>query len=80
MVTLKYWTWEIRVFAWSHVSSQVNENSGFLVPDSHKAALRPLRTLDWEPVTITQQKLSLVEKEEPVEDCFLLCLREQMST
>jgi hypothetical protein len=39
----------------------------------------PLHTRDWEPVTITLQALSLVEKPEPVQVRFTLCLRDQRS-
>ena len=39
----------------------------------------PLHTRDWEPVTIILQVLSLVEKAEPVQVCFTLCLRDQRS-
>ena len=41
--------------------------------------LAPLHTRDWEPVTITLQTLSLVEKAEPVQVCFTLWLRDQRS-
>ena len=39
----------------------------------------PLHTRDWEPVTITLQALSLVDKAEPVQVCFTLRLRDQRS-
>ena len=39
----------------------------------------PLHTRDWEPVTNTLQALSLVEKVEPVQVRFTLCLRDQRS-
>jgi hypothetical protein len=39
----------------------------------------PLHTRDREPVTITPQALSLVEKVEPVQVCFTLHLRDQRS-
>ena len=39
----------------------------------------PLHTLDWEPVTITLQAPSLVEKAEPVQVHFTLHLRDQRS-
>ena len=39
----------------------------------------PLHTRDWEPMTITLQALSLVEKTEPVQVCFTLRLRDQRS-
>ena len=42
-------------------------------------ALGPLHTWDWEPVTITLQALSLVEKVEPVQVRFTLRLRDQHS-
>jgi hypothetical protein len=42
--------------------------------------LGPLHTRDWEPVTITLQALSLVEKEEPLQVRFTLHLRDQQST
>ena len=41
--------------------------------------LGPLHTQDWEHVTITLQALSLVEKVEPVQVRFTLCLRDQRS-
>jgi hypothetical protein len=41
--------------------------------------LGPLHTRDWEPVTITLQALSLVEKAEPVKVHFTLHLRDQWS-
>ena len=41
--------------------------------------LGPLNTWVWEPVTSTLQALSLVEKAEPVQVCFTLCLRDQRS-
>ena len=41
--------------------------------------LGPLHTRDWEPVTITLQALSLVEKAEPVQVHFILRLRDQRS-
>jgi hypothetical protein len=41
--------------------------------------LRPLHTWDWEPMTITLQALSLVEKVEPVQLPFTLRLRYQQS-
>ena len=40
---------------------------------------RPLHTWDWEPMTITLQALSLVEKPEPVQVRFTLRLRDQRS-
>ena len=43
------------------------------------AASGPLHTRDWEPVTSTLQALSLVEKTEPVQVRFTLCLRDQQS-
>ena len=39
----------------------------------------PLHTRDWEPVTITLQPLSLVDKAEPVQVRFTLRLRDQQS-
>ena len=39
----------------------------------------PLHTWDWEPVTITLQALSLVEKAEPVQVRFTLRSRDQQS-
>ena len=45
----------------------------------HTSTLGPLRTRDREHVTITLQALSLVEKAEPVQVCFTLCLRDQWS-
>jgi len=39
--------------------------------------LGPLHTRDWEPVTITLQALSLVEKVEPVQVRFTLHFRDQ---
>jgi hypothetical protein len=39
----------------------------------------PLHTQDCKPVTITLQALSLVEKAEPVQVCFTLCLRDRRS-
>ena len=41
--------------------------------------LGPCHTRDWEPVTITLQALSLVEKEKPIQGHFALCLRDQQS-
>jgi hypothetical protein len=41
--------------------------------------LGPLHTQDWEPVTITLQALSLVEKAEPVQVHFTLRLRDRRS-
>ena len=41
--------------------------------------LGPLHTQDWEPVTITLQALSLMEKAELVQVCFTLHLRNQRS-
>jgi hypothetical protein len=38
-----------------------------------------LHTRDWEPVTIALQAFSLVEKPEPVQVPFTLCLRDQRS-
>ena len=43
------------------------------------AKLRALHTLDWGPVTIALQVLSLVEKVEPVQVRFTLRLRDQHS-
>jgi hypothetical protein len=40
-------------------------------------SLRPLHTRDWEPMTITLQALSLVEKAEPVQVRFTLRLRDR---
>ena len=40
---------------------------------------RPLHTQDWEPMLITLQALSLVEKVEPVQVRFTLRLRDQWS-
>ena len=42
-----------------------------------KTTKGPLHTRDREPVTITLQALSLVEKVEPVHVCFTLRLRDQ---
>ena len=39
----------------------------------------PLYTRGWEPLTIALQALSLVEKAEPVQVHFTLCLRDQQS-
>ena len=41
--------------------------------------LGPLHTQDWEPVTITLQELSLLEKAEPVQARFILHVRDQRS-
>ena len=41
--------------------------------------LGPLHTRDWEPVTVTLQAFSLVEKVELVQVCSTLCLRNQRS-
>jgi hypothetical protein len=41
--------------------------------------LGPLHSRDWEPMTITLQALSLVEKAQPVQVCFTLRLRDQWS-
>ena len=41
--------------------------------------LGPLHTRDWEPI-ITLEALSLVEKEEPVQVRFTLCLRDQRNS
>ena len=41
---------------------------------------RPLLTRDWDPMTITLQALSLVEKAGPVQACFTLCLRDHWIT
>jgi hypothetical protein len=41
--------------------------------------LGPLHTQDWEPVTITLQALSLVEKVEPVQVRFTIRLRDRQS-
>jgi hypothetical protein len=38
-----------------------------------------LHTRDWEPMTTTLQALSLVKKEELVQVCFTLCMRDQQS-
>ena len=43
------------------------------------STLGPLDTRDWEPVTITLQALSFVDKVEPVQVCFTLHLRYQRS-
>ena len=43
----------------------------------HFLHLGPLHTRDWQPVTITLQALSLVEKAEPVQVRFTLRLRDQ---
>ena len=43
----------------------------------HILRLGPLHTWDWEPMTITLQPLSLVEKEELIQICFTLCSRDQ---
>ena len=48
-------------------------------PTHPLASLGPLHTRDWEPVTITLQALSLVEKAEPVQVRFTLRLRDQWS-
>ena len=39
----------------------------------------PLHTQDWEPMTITLQAISLVEKAEPVQVRFILYLKDQHS-
>jgi hypothetical protein len=41
--------------------------------------LGPLHTRDWEPMTITLQPLSLMEKAEPIQVRFTLRLRDQQS-
>jgi hypothetical protein len=46
--------------------------------DSHEV-LGPFHTRDRQPMTITLQVLSLVEKVEPVQVSFELCLRDQQS-
>jgi hypothetical protein len=47
--------------------------------DGNYAYSGPLHTQDWEPVTITLQAFLLVEKAEPVQVRFTLCLRHQRS-
>ena len=49
------------------------------LPPSACANLGPLHTRDWEPMTITLQALSLVDKAEPLQVRFTLCLRDQGS-
>ena len=49
------------------------------VPRDFWAESGPLHTQDWEPVTITRQALSLVDKAEPVQVRFTLCSRDQRS-
>ena len=39
----------------------------------------PLHTRDWEPMTITPQAFSLMEKAEPVQVCFTLRSSDQQS-
>jgi hypothetical protein len=51
---------------------------GYFVPDRCNTHLT-LRTQEWEPMTITLQALSLVEKAELVQVCFTLRLRDQRS-
>ena len=43
------------------------------------SVIRPLHTQDWEPMTVTLQALSLVEKAELVQVRFTLRLRDQRS-
>ena len=48
-------------------------------PNTNSGILRPLHTWEWEPVTITLQTLSLVEKADAVQVRFILNLRDQWS-
>jgi hypothetical protein len=50
-----------------------------LKPRVPEKPLRPLHPRDWEPMTITLQALSLVQKAEPVQVRFKLRLRDQWS-
>ena len=55
-------------------------NKGCLnCPTPNVAVLGPLHTQDWEPVIVTLQALSLVEKAVPVQVRFTLRLRDQQS-
>ena len=57
--------------------SIIEATTGPKILDSKQ--LGPLHTQDWEPVTITLQALSLVEKAELVQVCFTIRLRDQHS-
>jgi hypothetical protein len=54
-------------------------NSNILHFNDFDIDFGPLYTWDWEPETIPFQALSLVEKAEPVQVHFTLCLRDQRS-
>ena len=55
-------------------------NSNMLHFNGFDINLGPLHKRDWEPMTITLQALSLVEKVERVQVRFILCSRDQRST
>jgi hypothetical protein len=54
---------------WMHLSYEYDDVKG----------LGPIHTRDWEPVTLTLQALSLVEKAEPVQVRFTQRLRDRRS-
>ena len=60
-----------------HVLGEVSQSENVSIQDP--STLGPLHTWDWEPVTITLQALSLVQKARPVQVRFTLCLRDQRS-
>ena len=78
--------WNVGKSTWdnliAHIKVDRNRVPSLTVPKccfhiGCKWVLGPLHTQDWEPVTITLQALSLVEKVEPVQVRFTLCLRDQ---
>jgi hypothetical protein len=68
---------QFEILDWVLVQFYFNISSGTLLRMATRQVCRPLHTRDWEPVTITLQALSLVEKVEPVQVCFTLCSRDQ---
>ena len=65
------WNFPLRTKTWKKKEKEKNQRG------SANFVSWPLHTRDWEPMTITLQALSLVEKEEPVQVRFTLRLREQ---
>ena len=73
----------VTVLVWSgpkfaHPSTRLKHDFRFML-GWLKVEGQPLHTRDWEPMTITLQSLSLVEKAEPIRVRFILCSRDQRS-
>ena len=77
MKNLRSWLVVSKSFVLKHFITFFNNIA--LHPSSIQHSVRVIHTQDWEPVTITLQALSLVEKVEPVQVRFTLRLRDQRS-